>query len=180
MFFLFLFLLSLLFLFSFLFLFFFYLLFFIYVFLFLVFIFKFYYGTSRPPENSNGGFKRAHVESCSSTTKNIRSLLLQCIWLPIWLGGILSWGLPSIKSHGPLITWSSEITWIVSPLPQCISTTTVSMAIKLGRMVSYPQGLRPLMSYDSSIMCSCGVTWCIEYVVSLLVLDQWTPNMTGW
>ena len=179
MFFLFLFLLSLLFLFSFLFLFFFYLLFFIYVFLFLVFIFKFYYGTSRPPEHSNGGFKRAHVESCSSTTKN-RSLLLQCIWLPIWLGGILSWGLPSIKSHGPLITWSSEITWIASPLPQCISTTTVSMAIKLGRMVSYPRGLRPLMSYGSSIMCSCEVTWCIEYVVSLLVLDQWTPNMTGW
>ena len=32
--------------------------------------------------NSNGGSKRGHVESCSSTTTNIISPLPQCLWPP--------------------------------------------------------------------------------------------------
>ena len=45
--------------------------------------------------NSNGGLKRGHVESCSSTTKNIKSPLPQCLW-PSNLAG---WWLTMRGSH---------------------------------------------------------------------------------
>ena len=36
--------------------------------------------------NSNGGLKRGHVQSCLRTTKNIISLLPQCLWPPCLAG----------------------------------------------------------------------------------------------
>ena len=64
--------------------------------------------------NSNSGFEREHVESCSSTTKKIISPLRQCL-LPITtkFGRVLTHheGLAPIKLHDSLIMWSSEIMW---------------------------------------------------------------------
>ena len=40
--------------------------------------------------------------------------------------------------------------------------------------------LRPITSHDSSMTLSCKVKWQIKYVISLLALDQWVPNMARW
>ena len=45
--------------------------------------------------NSNGGSKRGHVESCSSTTTNIISQLPQCLWPP----NVAGWWLTIRGSH---------------------------------------------------------------------------------
>ena len=68
--------------------------------------------------NSNGGFKRGHVDSCPSATKNMSPLP------PTKLGWVVTYqeGLPPIKSHDPLIIWFCKIIWqtkiIITPLPK--------------------------------------------------------------
>ena len=63
--------------------------------------------------NSNGGLKQQHVESSSSTTKNIVYSLPQYLWPQ----NLRRWWLTMIK-------WSFRMTWqtkiITSPLPECI------------------------------------------------------------
>ena len=69
------------------------------------------YDTTRALEvNSNGGFKREHAKSCSSTTKNI-SLLPQCYGHQSGMVVTNHEGLPPIMWHDPLITWSCKIKW---------------------------------------------------------------------
>ena len=70
---------------------------------------------------NNGGFKREHEEPYSSTIQGIISTAMS---MATKLYRVVTYheGLPSIKSHNPLITWSYEITWeagsILSPLRQ--------------------------------------------------------------
>ena len=54
-----------------------------------------------------------------------------------------------------------------------ISTTAISMATKFGRVVTYHEELPPILSHDTSNTWSQEVTWQIEYVMSLLVIEQW-------
>ena len=61
-------------------------------------------------------------------------------------------GLPSLKSHDPLIMWFCEIT------QQTISTTTMPMATELGRVVTSLDGLLTIKSKKSSIKWSCEIT----------------------
>ena len=65
-------------------------------------------------------------------------------------------GLPSLKSHDPLIMWFCEIT------QQTISTTTMPMATELGRVVTSLDGLLTIKSKKSSIKWSCEITWHIK------------------
>ena len=62
-----------------------------------------------------------YMESCSSTTKNTFTTPIATATKLIRLVHHRE-GLPPIKSHDPLITWSSEIAWwtktMISQLPQ--------------------------------------------------------------
>ena len=100
--------------------------------------------------NSNGGLKQNHLEFSSSATKNIISPLPRCLWLTK-LGRVVAYheGLPPIKSHEALITWSSNISWQTKFIIN--STTRVVMTTKLGKMVAHLNGLLPIKSYDPMI-----------------------------
>ena len=71
--------------------------------------------------------------------------------------------------YGSLGTWSSEIMWQFKNI-----TTTMLILCKV---VTYCDGLTPLISHDLSIKWSCEFPWQIKYFMSLLALDQWPPNM---
>ena len=68
-----------------------------------------------------------HVESCSSTTENVIPTLPQCQWLP--------WGASTHKGTWPFdhVTFWDDMT----NKSHYISTTTVLMATKDGRMLTY-------------------------------------------
>ena len=113
-----------------------------------------------------------------------------------------------IKSHNPLNTWSCDITWqaktIISSLSQCLwsrnaqcpdhvvlqshltnenhytSTTRVSMATKLSRMVAHLDGLLPIKSHDSLIMWSFKIMWPAKTIIFPLSLCLWPQNMVKW
>ena len=86
-------------------------------------------------------------------------------------------GLPPIKPHDPLITWSFEIT---SQTKTVVSTTRVPVATKLGSKVTYLDGLLSIKSYDPLIMWSCEVTWQTKSIISPLSQCLWPPNVLGW
>ena len=67
--------------------------------------------------------------------------------IAIKLGKMVTYleGLLPIKSHGPFITWSWEITW----KKKHISTTTVPMATKHGSVTTYLEGLLSTKSHGS-------------------------------
>ena len=58
-------------------------------------------------------------------------------------------GIPTIKSHDPLASWSCKITW---------QTKNISLAAKLGRMVTYLKLLLPVKSHDHKITWSYEIT----------------------
>ena len=58
-----------------------------------------------------------------------------------------------------------------------ISTTTVSMATKLGRVVTYLEGLFSIKSYKAFITWPRDKT---KSIVSLLTEQLWPPNLAGW
>ena len=63
----------------------------------------------------------------------------------------------SLKSSSPLIMWSFKITRrqikiILSP------TTAIPMANKLCKVVTYPEGISFIKSYDLLITSTCEVT----------------------
>ena len=57
------------------------------------------------------------------------------------------------------------------------STTTVPMATKLDRMVTYLDGLLHIKLHDRLIRWSCDITWQSK-VVSPLPQCLWPPNLT--
>ena len=75
-------------------------------------------------------------------------------------------GLPPIKSHDFLITWSCLITWQIKK----ISTTGVPMATKLGWMVTYLNGLLTIKGHDHLVMWSCKIMWQAKNILSSLPL----------
>ena len=52
------------------------------------------------------------------------------------------------------------------------STTRVPMATKLGRMITYLDGLLPIKSHDPLITCSCKI-------ISPIPQCLWPPNLAG-
>ena len=68
-----------------------------------------------------------------------------------------------IRSNDPLITWSCKITWQTKIIIS-VSTTTVSMTIKLDRMVTYLDGLLPIKSH---YLWSCGLSRLRDKLKSL-------------
>ena len=71
--------------------------------------------------NGNGGLKRGHVESCSSTTINISNATIPVVTK---LGRVLTYhvGLPPIKLHDLLITRLAKsrdkLKSLLNPLPE--------------------------------------------------------------
>ena len=113
------------------------------------------------------------MESCPSTTINIISLLPQCLWPPNLAGWWLTMrGSPHIKSRGALIicylecllnlivTWPN--TWSRDKLKHHISTATIPMASKLGKVVINHKVLPLLKLLDPSITWFCKVTWHVN------------------
>ena len=100
--------------------------------------------------NSNNGLKREHLESSSSTTKNIISSLPQCAWLPdlagLWLTMRGSHQYATNQKH--------------------IFTTRVSKTIKLDRIVTYLGELLPMRSHDTLIRWSWKITWETRIIIS--------------
>ena len=47
----------------------------------------------------------------------------------------------------------------------------MSIATRVGRMVTYLHGLLPISSLDPSIKWPCEITWQIKHVLSPLALD---------
>ena len=61
-----------------------------------------------------------------------------------------------------------------------ISTTTVPMVTKLGRMVTYLDGLLPIKSHDPLITCCCEIMWQPKIIISLLPQCLWPYNLAGY
>ena len=54
----------------------------------------------------------------------------------------------------------------------------MSMATKLGRLVTQrDEELPPITSHDHLIKWLCEVMWQIKYIIYLLPVDQWSPNV---
>ena len=75
-----------------------------------------------------------------------------------WQDGDLLWWTPAHKvTHDALITWTFEITWqtkiITFPLSECL------WSVKLGRMVTYLDGLLSIKSHDPLMTWACKITW---------------------
>ena len=63
-----------------------------------------------------------------------------------------------------------------------ISTMRVSLAIKLGSMENYLDGLLSIKWHDPLITFSCKITWHTKTIISPLPLFlwPWPPNLAGW
>ena len=63
-------------------------------------------------------------------------------------------GLPPLKSHNPLNTWSREVTWEI----RNIFAATMHMATTLGRKEAFRQGLPLTKLHYPLIACLCEIT----------------------
>ena len=54
------------------------------------------------------------------------------------------------------------------------------MATKLGRMVTYLDGLLSIKSHDPLITWFCEITRQTETTISPLLECLWPPNLVGW
>ena len=81
-------------------------------------------------------------------------------------------GLLPMKLQGTLIAWSCEITWQAKTI---VSTILVPMFMKLGRMVTYLDGLlTKLPPWSWKVMRQT------KTVTSLLAECLWPPNLVEW
>ena len=67
----------------------------------------------------------------------------------------------------------------VTNLHHYISTTTMFVATKLGRVGIYNEEVPFINSHNPLIRCSRKVTWNITYVIFLLQQFLWPPNLAG-
>ena len=104
-----------------------------------------------------------HVESCSSTTKNIFPLP-QCLWPPNLASWWLVWGAPNHKKNF-LMTWSRKITWQIKN----ISTTRVPMTTKLGWMLIYRAPTHKVIWPFYHVVLWVHVTYYSHYVSTTTV-----------
>ena len=93
----------------------------------------------------------------------------------------------SILSHGSLIKWSNfnqviiiEKKVIKLNKKHYISTTTIAMVTKLGRVVTYHEDLPHIKLHDSSLSWLYEVTWQIKSIISPLSQCLWLQNLSGW
>ena len=68
----------------------------------------------------------------------------------------------------------------VTSLDYYISTTTVSLATKLSKMVTYSDGPVPIKWHDFLIMWYCEITWQTKGNIFLLSDCPWLRNLGGW
>ena len=61
-----------------------------------------------------------------------------------------------------------------------LSTTTMSMATKLGRVETYHEVLPPIKSCNPSTAWSCKITWQTKTITSPLPQCLWRLNLAGW
>ena len=61
-----------------------------------------------------------------------------------------------------------------------ISTTKVPMATRLGRIVTYVDGLLPIKSHDHLVIRSWEITWQSKSIISSLPLCLWPPKFLKW
>ena len=93
-----------------------------------------------------------------------------------WQDDDLSWALPTHKITRPFkhVFLRNHVTnW------KHISTAAVSMATKLGRMVTYLEGLLPIKLHDPLIACSYKITYQTKTIISPLPQYLWPPNLAG-
>ena len=86
-----------------------------------------------------------------------------------WQDGKLPWWARVFKVTFPfahVILWDHLINW-----NHYISTTTVPMATKLDRMVTYLNGLVPVKSHSHLITWFCKITWQTKIIKSSLPLS---------
>ena len=122
--------------------------------------------------NSDGGFKQEHVESCSSTSKNIFPMpqyfiSTRAVSMTIKLGRMATYleKLLAIKSCDTLIT-SCKVSLLFDRVvmrnhvknENYICTITMPAATKLGRVVTYHEGLPPMKSYDTLVTWTSEIT----------------------
>ena len=96
-------------------------------------------------------------------------------------------GFLPVKSHDALVTWSYRIMWQTKirshglarscENKKYIFTTTIFMATKLGRMVTYLDYLLPTKSNDHIITCFCEITWQTNTILSPLPQCLWPYNL---
>ena len=91
-----------------------------------------------------------HVEFCSSTTKNISTIIILMVTKLGRMGTFLE-GDPHKKSHDPLIMWSCKVTWQIKN----ITITIMLMATKLGRVVTYLERRPPKKLHNPLITWPC-------------------------
>ena len=70
--------------------------------------------------------------------------------------------------------------WSREKLKHYISTITVSMATKLGRMVTYLKGFLAIKSCNALIKWSCKVTCQTKIILSRLPVYLWSPDFVEW
>ena len=68
----------------------------------------------------------------------------------------------------------------VTNYKNCISTTTVPVATKHGRILTYFEKLLPIELHDPLITWSCRVTWQTKFNISSLPGFLWPPTLAGW
>ena len=109
--------------------------------------------------------------SCEITwqTKSLFPLP-QYLWLPNMASWWLTLRASHPRSHPTLdhVVLRDHVTNL-----KHVSTTTIPMATKLGRVVTYNEELALIKLHDPSFTLFWKVTWQINYLISPLAQDQW-------
>ena len=80
----------------------------------------------------------------------------------------VTWALYLVVLWGHVTNWNHYI-----------STTRVSIAAKLGRMITYFDGLLPIKSFDPLITWPYEMTWQTKSIISPIPQCLWPPNLVG-
>ena len=111
-------------------------------------------------------------------TKIILYALTECLWPPIRQDDNLSWLAPTHR-----VPWLFDYVFFsdhVTNQNYCISTVTVLMATKHGRMMTYFEGFLTIKSHKTLTTWSSKVNWQTETIISPLPKCLWSPNLSGW
>ena len=116
--------------------------------------------------------------SCKFTRQTKKYLHYQSVYdHQSWQDGYLLWWAPAHKVTGPFDCVVSQDHVIYK---NHISTYTVPMTTKLGKMITYLQGLLPIKSHEALIVWSCKITWQTKTTISPLPQNLMPTNFAGW
>ena len=73
-----------------------------------------------------------------------------------------------------VVLWDHVTTW------KHISTITVPMATNLGKLVTYPEGLLPIILLHPLFTWSCEITLQTKSIIFTLPQYLWPQNLAGW